>query len=191
MEPLTDEASLVADCQRGDLDSFDPLYRHYVDPLYGYVYRRTLDRALAEDIVSQAFMQALEKIRMYDPVKGPFAAWLYGIARNLITDHYRSKRDHQDIETVWDLASDDDVELTVDDRVNYERIRGAIQKLEPGKRDILLLRLWDGLSYKEIAALTGKTETNCKVIVSRTLSLLRSELPLAILLLLLLSPFRP
>lgn len=190
MEPLHDEAALVASCQRGLLDSFDPLYRHYVDPLYGYVYRRTLDRPLAEDIVSQAFMQALEKIRLYKPDRGPFAAWLYGIARNLITDHFRRPRDHQDIETVWDLSSDENVQLDVDDRINVEHIRKALQSIDPDKRDIVMLRVWDGLSYAQIAALTGKSEGNCKVIVSRTLDALRKELPLTLFLLLLISPFR-
>ena len=99
MEP-PEISSLVERCQRGDLEAFDPLYRHYVKPIYGYVLRRTLQRELAEDITSQTFMKALERLRQYSPSKGPFAAWLYGIAKNAITDHFRSHRPHTDIEDV-------------------------------------------------------------------------------------------
>jgi RNA polymerase sigma-70 factor (ECF subfamily) len=190
MEPQQ-ELQLVQSCQAGNLDDFDPLYRHYVKPIYAFVYRRTLVREIAEDIVSQAFMQALEKIRSYKSNKGPFAAWLYGIARNLVTDYYRTKRDHQDIETVWDLSSDEDVALNADERMQYQEVREALQKIDPEKRDIVMMRLWDGLSYKEIAALTGKSEGNCKVILHRTLTELRHALPLAAFLLILLPPFNP
>lgn len=181
---------LVERCQSGDLDAFDPLYRHFVQPIYGYVFRRVMDRVLAEDITSQTFMKALENVRQYSPRKGPFAAWLYGIARNAITDHFRSFRPHADIEDVWDLSSDEDVRLDVSNRLEYRKIRSALETLDAQKREIVLLRLWDGLNYKEIAALTGKTEGNCKVIFCRTLEQLRKTVPLAVLFLLTF-PFRP
>jgi RNA polymerase sigma-70 factor (ECF subfamily) len=186
-----DEPSLVASCQAGRLEDFDPLYRAYVSRIYAYLYRRTLHREVAEDLTSQTFIKALEGIGGYAPRKGPFAAWLYTIARNALTDHFRSRRETVDIENVWDLSSDADVQSDVGNRLEYEKLREALQNLDAHKREIVMLRLWDGLSYKEIAALTGKTETNCKVIFSRTLDSLRKELPLLAFLLLLLSPFRP
>ncbi len=190
MEPQ-DISTLVERCQRGDLEAFDPLYRHFVQPLYGYVLRRTLQRELAEDLVSQSFMKALENIRQYSPRKGPFAAWIYGIARNAITDHFRSYRPHTEISDVWDLSSDEDVQLDAATRLDAEKIREALKILDPKKREIVLLRLWDGLSYKEIAALTGLTETNAKVRFCRTVAELRKTVPLAMVLLLLFPPFHP
>lgn len=187
---LLDEPRLVADCQAGRLDSFDALYQHYVQPIYRFVYRRTLQRETAEDLTSITFLKALEKIRQYDPGKGPFAAWLYRIARNSITDHYRVQRDHTDIEDVWDLSSNEDVAGKVDDRMTHAKLRDALQTLPADKREIVLLRLWEGLSYREIAAIVGKSENNCKVIFSRTVAELRTTLPKSLLLLLLLSPLR-
>ena len=61
-------------------------------------------------------------------------------------------------------------------------------KLPKDKREIVLLRVWDNLSYAEIAALTGKTEGNAKVIFSRAMKDLRGLLPLSTLLLLLFPP---
>ncbi|MDB4978470.1 MAG: polymerase, sigma-24 subunit, subfamily protein [Candidatus Peribacteria bacterium] len=186
----TDEQSLIASCQAGNLEDFDPLYRTYIQQIYGFIYRRTLVRQTAEDLTSITFMKALQKIDSYSGDKGVFAAWLYRIARNTITDYYRTNHEHTDIETVWDLSEDNRMSETLDDKQAYLLVRGALQKLEPEKRDIVMLRMWDGLSYKEIAVITGKTETNCKVIFSRSLDWLRKEIPLAAFLLLLFSPIR-
>ena len=187
---LLHEERLVAECQDGTLESFDALYTHYVQPIYRYIYRRSLERALAEDLTSTTFIKALEKIRQYDASKGPFAAWLYRIARNAITDHYRTHRNHTDIEDVWDLSSDDDTTKHTDDQLTHQQLRDALQTLPSDKREIVLLRLWENLSYQEIAAITGKSEGNCKVIFSRTIAELRTSLSPSLLLLLLLFPFR-
>ena len=187
MQP-SDITALVERCKNGELDAFDPLYRQFVSPIYAYILRRAMDKALAEDLTSQTFLKALEHVRQYDASKGPFAAWLYGIARNALTDHFRGLRPHTSIEDAWDLSSEEDVHLAVHDRLEYRKIRSALHTLDAHKREIVLLRLWDGLSYQEIAAITGKTETNCKVIFHRTLQDLRQSLPLSVFLLLLVSP---
>jgi RNA polymerase sigma-70 factor (ECF subfamily) len=183
-----DEPLLLERCRRGDLDAFDPLYQEYVTRIYSYLYRRTMDKDTAEDLTSITFMKALEKISSYDSSRGVFAAWLYRIARNSLMDHFRSFRPNQDIEDVWDLASDDDTTKRLKDRENVEAVHEALQHIDPEKREIILLRLWDGLSYKEIAEITGKTESNCKVIFSRTVAELRTKMPTLALLLFLLCP---
>ncbi|MDO8648759.1 MAG: sigma-70 family RNA polymerase sigma factor [Candidatus Peregrinibacteria bacterium] len=187
----SDELSLIASCQTGHLQDFDPLYRTYITPIYRFIYRRTLTKEVAEDLTSVTFIKALEGIRSYSPRKGAFAAWLYRIARNTVTDHYRTQRPQVDIEDVWDLSSDENVPTTVENRLQYEKIREALRDLDPQKRDIILMRLWDGLSYREIAEITGKSEDNCKMIFSRTLAQLKKSAPLSTFLLLLFSPILP
>lgn len=182
------EADLIASCQTGDLRSFDPLYEAYAKRIYAYVYRRTLHKQTAEDLTSTTFLKALEHIGSYSPAKGAFGAWLYRIARNAIVDHYRSHRPHEDIETVWDLSSTENVATDIADRSSYEEVRDALHSLKPAQREIVLLRVWEGLSYAEISSLLGKSESNCKVIFHRAIKDLRSSLPISTLLLLLVFP---
>ena len=183
------EQSFVASCQAGSLKDFDPLYSEYVKPIYGFLYRRALNRQTAEDLTSIVFLKALEKISQYSPAKGNFGAWLYSIARNTLTDHYRALRPHEDIESAWDLSSEENVPEGVADRLTFEKVKTALASLETSKREIVMMRIWEGLSYAEIAHITGKTENNCKVIFCRTIEQLRKELPLAALFLLICFPF--
>ncbi len=180
------ELAHVAACQAGRLDDFDPLYVRHVDAIYKYLSRRTLDREAAEDITSITFMKALEKIRSFDPAKGELRAWLYRIARNALIDHYRDpSRRTVDIENVWDLASDEVASLAAERSIDAAKVHKALQALKPAQREIVMLRVWEGLSYKEIADITGKTEGNCKVLFSRAVADLRKDLPAFLLLLLL------
>ncbi len=182
------EHSLIASCQAGHLEDFDPLYTTHVEAIYKYLSRRTLSRELSEDLTSITFIKALESIRSFDPARGEFRAWLYRIARNALIDHYRSPAAHTtDIETVWDLASDDVTSLAAERSMDASKLHAALKTLKPQQREVVMLRIWEGLSYREIAAITGKTENNCKVLFSRAVAQLRSDMPSTLLLLLLFS----
>jgi RNA polymerase sigma-70 factor (ECF subfamily) len=180
-----DELAHVAACQKGELDHFDPLYTKHVDAIYKYLYRRTLVKEVAEDLTSITFIKALEGIRSFNPRKGELRAWLYRIARNSLTDHYRSPASKTvAIESVWDLESEELSTLDAERAMNAKKLHEALKHLSPSQREVVLLRMWEGLSYKEIAALTGKTEGNAKVLYSRSLDELRKHIPALSLLIL-------
>jgi RNA polymerase sigma-70 factor (ECF subfamily) len=174
----------IASCQAGDYKAFDPLYLRHVDKIYKYVFRRTLSGEVAEDITSQTFLKALESIRSFNPSKGEFRTWLYRIARNTLFDHFRRYKRTEDIETIWDLAGDEFASTSTEESIDAAALHKAMQILKPREREILLLRVWEGLSYKEIAEALDLTENNAKVIFSRTIGELRTKLPSLLLLIL-------
>lgn len=188
--PMTaqNEAELVASCQAGRLEDFALLYDHYADPIYRYIRYRVRDSELAEDLASQTFLRAMEKIRDYAPSRGSFSGWLYRIARNGVIDHYRSHKATESIDEDFEVAGEDDATRMLQQGMAKEQAHKMLATLDDEKRDILIMRIWDGLSYKDIAEITGKTETNCKVIVSRTLAGLRDTFPVAALIALILFP---
>ncbi len=169
---------------------FDALYTANVDSIYRYLYRRTLDRMTAEDLTSTTFLKAFEKFDRFDPSKGTFGGWAMAIAKNVLNDHFRALRPQENIDDIWDLSSDDDVAGRLENREAHAELRDALSTLPKDKREIVLLRVWEDLSYADIAALTGKTEGNAKVIFSRAMKDLRGILPLSSLLLILFPPFR-
>ena len=189
--PMATESEVIKLVQSGSLQEFESLYTRHLKGVYGFIYYRVMDRVTAEDLTSQTFLKALEHIRSYDASKAAFSTWLYRIARNTVTDHYRTLRRHDDIEDVWDLPGEDNPFLDAATHMEAAEIHKLLKTLDKSKRELILMRLWDGLSYKEIADLTGKTEASCKMAFSRAMETLRTGLSPAALLLLILFPPLP
>lgn len=173
---------LIQACQNGQTHQFGTLYDRYIRRVYDFIYYKTMHKETAEDLTSQTFMKALKQIRQYDTGKGVFSAWLYRIARNTVFDHYRAQRPTLDIDDVWDLSSGDDVERDAHVSLQLSEVQEYIAQLKPEQRDIVIMRVWSGLSYQEIADVLGKTEGACKMIFSRTMKELRQAMPLALFL---------
>ncbi|MEY4745052.1 MAG: hypothetical protein RL272_997 [Candidatus Parcubacteria bacterium] len=186
-----DEEQLIGACQRGESDAFGRLYDAYVRRIYDFVYYRTHHKETAEDLTSDVFLKAFAKMDGFDAGKGTFAAWLYRIARNRVIDHYRASKRVDDIEDVWDLLrSGNDVARDADARERLRETEAHMAALPAAQRDIVIMRAWDGLSYAEIAEITGKSESACKMSFSRAVAALRKRLPLAALLIILTHPLR-
>jgi RNA polymerase sigma-70 factor (ECF subfamily) len=186
---MISDADLALSFKNGNRDAFDELYIRHLKGIFAFVFYRVMDRMTAEDLTSQTFMKALEHMHSYNPNKGAFSTWVYRIARNTVHDHFRTTRPSENIDDVWDLASDDNPFLDASSSLDTKQVRDTLHALPKDKRDLIMMRLWDGLSYKEIADLTGKSEDSCKMAFSRTINDLRSSMTLPAFLLLILSRF--
>lgn len=175
-----DESKIIERCQKGDIAEFGKVYDSYINPIYTFVYYRTHHTQTAEDIVSTVFLKALKNISQYSPEQGSFSSWLYRIARNTVIDHYRTSKTEVDIGDVWDLQTKEDIPKDVDTKNKLKEVAQYLEKLKPEQRDIVVMRLWDGLSYKEIAEIMNKSEASCKMAFSRTMTTLRKDMPLAV-----------
>lgn len=176
------EIEIINKCQAGDTEAFGRLYDKYIKKIYDFVYYKTHHPETAEDLVSQVFMKALRKITDFKINQGTFQAWIYRIARNTVIDHYRTSKIADNIEDIWDLAGNDDTERDIDTRNKLKEVEAYLTKLKPEQRDIIIMRVWQGMSYQEIALVLAKTEAGCKMVYSRAIRRLRDEVPLAALL---------
>ena len=170
---------------------FEEAYEEYADKIYRFIYYKTYSRETAEDICSQTFLKALEKWDSFDPMKGAVSSWLYAIAGNLVIDHFRKKKPSANVDDIWDLAGDEDILTDAERAEQLEEVRKCLSKLEKAQRDLIILRIWQELSFKEIGEIVGKSEAGCKMQFYRILNKLKTELSLSILVLyLLLDHFR-
>lgn len=177
------ESTIIAACKKGEMEQFVYLYDRYVEKIYKFLYFRTFDQELAEDITSQVFLKAMDKIGTVDESKGTFQAWLYQIARNLLIDEYRRKKPTEDIQAHFDLASDVNIEAQTGQTLTNEKLRELLLTLPAEAQELVSMRLWDELPYAEIAAITGKTEGSLKMQFSRIIDQLQKHAHLLILLL--------
>ncbi len=173
------EKQAIQSCQKGNLKEFGILYDIYVKRIHDFVYFKTYHKETAEDLTSKTFMKALENIKNYDAKIGTFSSWLYRIARNTVIDHYRTSKNTSDIEDVWDLSSDQDIQLDFEAKEDLAKVKAHLAKLSPENRDIVILRVWQEMSYAEIAEVLGKSEGSCKMMFSRTIAKLKKEMPVA------------
>lgn len=181
------DLELVERCRKGEADAYGTLYDRYLPKIYAYLYHRTHHRETAEDLTSDVFLRALAKLGGFNASAGTFGAWLYRIAHNRLVDHYRAFRSTTDIEDVWDaLRADVDIPRDADAKAALAQVEAAVRALPAAQREVVLLRVWDGLSHAEIAAMLGKNESAVKTAYSRGVASLKAVLgPSALLFILL------
>ena len=163
LKMLTDE-ELVVTYAHGNNTAFDILLSRHKDTVYSYIYFVVRNRELAEDIFQETFVKAITTIKQGRYTEnGKFRAWISRIAHNLIIDNYRQEKNEQTI-------SNDDCEIdlfnnyklsegTVEDEIIKSQILMDVKKLvdylPENQREVLILRYYRDLSFKEIADITG------------------------------------
>lgn len=167
--------------QAGDSQAFASVYDLYIGKIYNFIFYKTLHQPLAEDLTSQTFLKAWKNIKQFQG--GNFSAWLYSIARNLVIDHFRAQKEFLNIDDCWDLQASDDIFKEVDDRLKIEKIKTAFSQLNSKEREILILRFWQDLSFKEIALILQKNEGAVKMSFGRAVNALKKEMPLELFIL--------
>lgn len=160
-----------------DPDAFGELYDIYFDKIYAYIYRKTGDRQLTEDLTSETFTKALANLKGYQYTGQPFVAWLYRIAGNLVTDHYRAAKPTATLDDGMQVAapgiSPEEAALRLDDQ---QAVARAIRSLSPDQQDVVLMRFSGGMRLREIAEVVGKSEGAVKALMFRALGSLRGKL---------------
>lgn len=148
--PEETELQWIAQAQEGDRHAFGELVYHYREGVINVVYRMCGDANLAEDAAQEAFIRAWQNLPRYQP-RSPFRNWVYRIATNVALDVLRRERDTVDIDDMPLTASSLDPEATVERNERAVQVRQAVLALAPASRIVLILREYEGLSYKEIA----------------------------------------
>jgi RNA polymerase sigma-70 factor, ECF subfamily len=175
------ETNLIARVKTGDGEAFAQLYDLYVDKIYRFIYYRTLHQQLAEDLTSQAFLNAFERFETFDPGRGNFSSWLYRIARNQIIDQSRRARPVEDVLAHEEIASSDDPAREANQQLQYEQLQKILEQLPEDQRELVIMRLWDELPYAQIAVITGKSESSLRMQFSRVVSVLKQHAHLLLL----------
>jgi RNA polymerase sigma-70 factor (ECF subfamily) len=170
---MENEAQLV---QRAKTDpqAFAALYDHYVERIYAYVQRETRDTAVAQDIVSATFENALKNLPRYEWRGTSFGAWLYKIAHSEIAQHYRKQNRY--LPLVGRFLSPQRVEATVQRWQQYDEIQIALDRLPIRDQEILRLSYFEELSHDEIGEVLDCSSRNVAVRLHRALKRLRKQM---------------
>lgn len=171
--PLPEEAKLVHQAKSGDSEAFALLYDAYVERVYRYILFRVSEDETTEDLVSQVFLKAWQNLDRYKLGGSPFIAWLYTIARNLVIDFYRAKKDNLPLDDARTLPSDrQSPPEEVEARFDLEAMRDGLQALTGDQQQVLILKYIAGLPNENIAKVMKKQEGTIRGLQMRALQTL-------------------
>ena len=141
----------------GNQKGFDRLYKKYEKPLFTYILKYTHNRETAEDIFQKTWFKVIRGLKNYTE-KGSFGSWLFGIAHNNCIDYYRKRSKKEIDDNISEKGMDsleNDIALDPENQfIKQEgviRLKKAIQALPDEQKQVVLLRLYADLTFKEIA----------------------------------------
>ena len=173
----SDDHALVRASIAGDTRAFERLYRAHVGRVHGAILRLVgMDRARAEELTQEAFIQAWRKLSSFR-FDSAFSTWLYRLGVNTALMDLRGKRDEVNADdAVLELAAGGEVPFCAGERGDLER---AVSKLPPRARAVLVLHDVEGWKHEEIAAELGMAVGSSKAQLHRARGLLRTTLEAA------------
>lgn len=156
------DQQLIYNYLDGDERAFEELLNRYKDKIYTSIYLFVKDQSLAEDIFQEVFIKIIDTLRKgkYNH-EGKFVQWAMRIAYNMCVDHFRRTKRRpkvQPTETfdIFDVlqSSEANAEQNIMKSQTHEKVRALVDMLPPEQREVVILRHYADMSFKEIAKLT-------------------------------------
>ncbi len=152
--------------------SSEQVYRDYKNKVFGYIFNRIHNHALAEELTSDVFVKIVANIERFDPEKASVSTWVFVITRNTLIEHFRKHRDSEDIDELEIPVTDEPIDRIVMEE-QQELLAKALRELPENVRDIIVARYYYGFRFSKIGEMMGMTEANARVTHSRALTKLR------------------
>jgi RNA polymerase sigma-70 factor (ECF subfamily) len=170
-----DERLLIEAAQE-DPARFAELYELHFERVYAYVIRRVGDRAETEDLTSEVFHHALSNLQRFEWRGIPFAAWLFRIAANLISDRWQRKSRENIADEPEQIESAPARNAEFEEVERKATLFRLVDSLPAEQRRVVVLRFVEQKSIKEVAREIRKTEGAVKQLQFRALSALRARM---------------
>jgi RNA polymerase sigma-70 factor, ECF subfamily len=170
-EPLELE-KLVNLCKKGDSKAFDELINRYSSRCYAYFYRLTGRPDMSEELLSDLFIRLVRKIRSFEG--GSFEKWMFTVASNLFRDSLRKQYRHKRLleEKAELLMQGESQDRQVPEM--FDKLQVALEKLDNETAELISLRYYSQLSFKELAEIRNEPIGTTLSKVHRGLKKLRS-----------------
>lgn len=161
--PTIDDAALVNSYISGNEAALETLIKRHQSRIFGFIYSKVGDRDLADDIFQDTFIKVIRTLKSnaYNE-EGKFLPWVMRIAHNLIVDHFRHNKKmplYRETEefSIFSVMTDDS--LTIENKLISDQVtkdlRQIVEELPDDQKEVLMMRLYQDVSFKEISEATG------------------------------------
>ena len=171
-------AALVDRSKKRDQAAFADLYDQFLGPVYRYVFYRVGNRADAEDLSEQVFLQAWAAIEQFRWQSKPFLAWLYALAHNVVIDWRRRSKPARSLNNDDDPIDPESPSAARDmtQWLDAALLAAAMNQLTPEQQQVITLKFIEGFDTVQVARLMDKREGTIRALQMRALQSLRREL---------------
>lgn len=146
---------VISGCKRGSSECFGRLVDTYSKRVYGYFYRLTGNKDVSDELLSEIFVKLVTKIGSYKG--GSFDGWLFKIASNIFYDYLREKQNRAKLlEARKNELESRPTHSKQSDLEQIDRLQIQLDKLDADTKNLILLRYYSQLSFKEIAAMRSE-----------------------------------
>ena len=157
------DALLVQEYVEGNENALATLIKRHESRIYGFIYSKIYDRDISDDIFQDTFIKVIKTLKSnsYNE-EGKFLPWVMRISHNLIIDHFRRNkkmpmfRETEDF-SIFSIMTDDSLTIEnqlISDQVELD-IRNLIEELPIDQKEVLVMRMYQDMSFKEISEITG------------------------------------
>ncbi|REG88038.1 RNA polymerase sigma factor [Winogradskyella sediminis] len=160
---LIQDAELVSNYIRGNENALSILIERHKQKIYSFIYSKVYDRDVTEDVFQDTFIKVIKTLKRgkYNE-EGKFLPWVMRIAHNLVIDHFRKnsrmpKFDNTGEFSIFSVLSDSTLnaeKVLIKDQVESD-VRRIIEELPEDQKQVLLMRMYQDMSFKEISERTG------------------------------------
>ncbi|MEZ0130704.1 RNA polymerase sigma factor [Flavobacterium sp. N1736] len=157
------DALLVKNYVEGNENALATLIKRHESKIYGFIYSKIADRDISNDIFQDTFIKVIKTLKSnsYNE-EGKFLPWVMRISHNLIVDHFRKTKKmpmYRETEefSIFSVMSDDS--LTIENKMIFDQVevdlKKIIEELPEDQKEVLVMRMYQDMSFKEISELTG------------------------------------
>lgn len=155
------------------MHSMEEIYSQHAKTVYKFLISQCQCEQVAEELTQETFYRAIQNIDKFQG-NSAISTWLCGIARNLLKEHYRKNRHYEQLdEQIKGKASPHE---EVEEKLQKVELLKEVHRLKDPEREVVYLRIYGSLSYKEIGEIFGKSENWCRIIFYRGKEKLRKAL---------------
>lgn len=173
----------------GDTFCFEKIYRHFLSKIYRYIFLKILDKETAEDLTSEVFIRVYKNLNKVNLNAITIKIWIYKIAKNLLTDHFRSSQNKQNVksldeylegnkelESIGSMLVDQGEIFSNGNQLKNEKLISALNSLPEMQREIIFLRYVEGMDFKSISLILNKSEIALRALKFRALENIKGKL---------------
>lgn len=158
---------------------FSKIYDQYIEKIYRFIFLKVNSKEVAEDLTSETFLKTWEAFKNENQKIENISAFLYQVAKNLVTDYYRNKGKTQILSVDLNPSIADpkeNLEEKAKRDSDLEMVKKAIRELDEDYQNAIIWYYIDNLPIQKVAALLGRTEAATRVLISRAIKALREKL---------------